>query len=355
MAEGIHGRQPLEQLRHVLDGGDITGEDHRRHHEGEDPEKRLLLGRTERRDEEPYPRQRQAVANHARHQQGGAAAKRHLIEEAGRQRDYGALAHRHQDAGYRLARHDPARGEGGHQQLIEGALFSLPCHRQGGDDEAADRGDDGHQGGQYVPAELDVGVVEVAHRQFGLRLALALPAGDHLIDVARRHLTPVGSASVDDELQPGLFAPGQSAGEILRNDEADQRLLPGDGICHPGLARHRHHCGEGGQVGEALDELPALRPSILVIDGERVAGHLQGGGEGEEGRLQQHRHDEQEAPLGIAHQGLQLFSDQPPESDQHVYSRVRRVLRAVRVSQKAASSSRQTALTSRMESTLPAW
>ena len=79
-----------------------------------------------------------------------------------------------------------------------------------------------------------------------------------------------------------LFAP-PAGGKILRDDEVDQRLLPGDGICHPGLARHRHHCGEGGQVGEALDELPALRPSILVVDGERVAGHLQGGGEGGRG------------------------------------------------------------------------
>ena len=46
--------------------------------------------------------------------------------------------------------------------------------------------------GNMCQLELDVGVVEVAYRQFGLRLALALPAGDDLIDVARRHLTPLG-------------------------------------------------------------------------------------------------------------------------------------------------------------------
>jgi hypothetical protein len=58
----------------------------------------------------------------------------------------------------------------GNQQLIEGALFPLPRHREGGDDKTAGGGDDGHQGRQDMPVELDVGVVEVAHRQLGLPL-----------------------------------------------------------------------------------------------------------------------------------------------------------------------------------------
>ena len=37
-----------------------------------------------------------------------------------------ALAHPHQKAGHRLARHDPSCGEGGDQQLIESGPFPLP-------------------------------------------------------------------------------------------------------------------------------------------------------------------------------------------------------------------------------------
>lgn len=171
----------------------------------------------------------------------------------------------------------------------------------------------------HMPLEFQIGVVEVAYQQGGWRLAdrLFLIAFDDLAGITGGNLAAVGAAAIHNQLYGRGLPQQQAAGEIRRNMHRQQHLLIiDDPLQRPGIMQATD-LAKGAGPTQARNQLYALGRAILIVDGQGTVAHLQGGGKGEEGGLQYHRHDEQHAPLPVIEQGLQLFANKAEQSIEH--------------------------------------
>ena len=295
-----------------MDRRDETGEQDQRHHDDEGVDHRLLHVGRQCRD-----RQADADARGSEHQQTQIQVEQrtgHWDAEPEKTdgEDQGRLQEADEDRRHRLADEDFQRRQRSHQQLVEGALLTLPCDRERGQHQSLDHAKSRDQAWHDIPAGLQVRVEPGAHLQLHTWLPLAQIArvelADQAADVARRHAGGGGVATVQDQLQVAASLPGQALLEIgahVQHEEGIAAIDDPGNIFHPPQGLHPLEDPGGVEAGE---QFTGRCPVALVKHGVGHVVEVVGRAVAEQQRLHDRRRDEDHTVGGILDDGQELLA-----------------------------------------------
>jgi hypothetical protein len=139
-----------------------------------------------------------------------------------------------------------------------------------------------------------------------------------LAGVAIGNLRAIAAPPVNDGLRRHALAAGQPTGEILRQADGQQGLLPVYHLLHVLLAVQHQHLRKGLGGGQPLHQLDGCCAAILIEHRQRAVFHFQRGGEGKQQQLQQHRGNQQATALRRAQQRLHFLANQSEQTLPHL-------------------------------------
>ena len=208
----------------------------------------------------------------------------------------------------------------GNQKLVKGAHLPLARHGQARDHQAQHKAEHADEIGQKKPLKFQVGVEPAAHphvqagragRRRGrgpTQRRVPSHALDDPVEVIGRDLGRVGAPPVQNHLCLGGFASVHPAGKFLVKHQDEERPLPFQYGPDALLRREKTHAAEGGRALQAVDDLAAPTPVVVIQHGHVHIAHLHGGGPAENHDLHQRRHDDQDARNAVAEQDQQFLA-----------------------------------------------
>ena len=209
-------------------------------------------------------------------------------------------------------------------ELVEGAELSFARHRQGRDDEADQKGDDGDEAWHGEPDENEIGIEPVARhhgdvaRHLPARAQIGRQGCDDLGQITRDDLRGIGTPSIEDDLH--IAAPLRV--DIAREGRPDldrrNDLLAVDEIMQRLFIIGAGEPAESRRAVNALDELISPFAAVAVEDGDVGILHFERCREGKDEELQDRRHDDHHSSSGVAQYRQKFLDDQGPDAFPHV-------------------------------------
>ncbi len=325
----IDERHLLDEWGHVGDRGRETREDDGGNEKEKGPQETLLLGGDQRGDHESDPQSRQGEEEDPQIEGKKGSSKRDVEEKDGDQDDDGGFGETDNEPGNDLSHDDVERAQRSHQELVEGPVLPLPCHRQGRDKKGDHQGQETHDPRHDEPPALEVGIVPGPDREGRDRrsqtvlghkgVVVALDDGLH---VSHEDHGRVALASVHQSFHRPLAPPQKITAEGVP-DVKDQKDLPvvDEGSDLPFGVDCLQETEVGGS-GESRQDLPGVETRVLVPDGVGDVVQIEGRRVAEDDELDERGDDQDHAGLLVPEKRQELLLGEPQDAERERLHRI---------------------------------